>query len=222
MNTNNIDDEKWFEALTGHLPEKEKLDQSALEGKILRDAILSENKKTLDTLEDPKQEDLERLLFKLRREGLLEKKPQTRAATKPKTTKFWGMPMPAAIAAGIAVAVILPFTFQNITTQTPSDSGMTGTIAQSPQMFQSQPPKASIGKLSIISSDNPEQTAIELSQALQTLEITNKIYQLNGKWHLDANADISKSSFEQVTKLSQEYGFDISKDGSINIVIESN
>ena len=88
-------------------------------------------------------------------------------------------------------------------------------------MFQSQPPKASLGTVSIIHSNDPEQTALELSQALQTLNISNQAYQLNGKWHIDAKVDTSKGSNEELTKLSQKRGFNISEDGSINIIIET-
>ncbi len=214
MNTKDFDDEKWFEALTGRLSEKDDLSKPELEGKILRDVILNEHRKTLDTVENPKQESLERLRFKIKREGLSKKSLKT-----PTTRKFWGIPLPTAVAAAISAAILLPFAFQS--SQTPLDTNLDESLAQSPLMFESQAPKASLGSVSLVHSETPQQTTTKLSQALQRLGISNQAYQLNGNWHLEAQVDPNKNADTELLALSQEYGFNINEDGSINILIKA-
>ncbi len=217
MNTKDFDNDKWFEALTGRLTEKENPAKSELEGKILRDAILSEHRKTLDTVENTKQESLERLRFKMKREGLLKKNSKTES--KRSSMRLWGIPLPAAAAAAISAAILLPLTFHS--SQTPLDTNPGESLAQSPRIFESQTPKASLGNLSLIYSPTPQQTAIKLSEALQALGIPSQAYQLNGNWRLKAQTDLSTPSHTELLALAQEYGFDVSEDGLINILIKS-
>ena len=213
MNKDDLDDEKWFDALTGRAPnETDSLSESEREGLILRNAILSRHKKVSEHTEEPKQEDLERLLFKIRK--------KTAQSKKNKSATFWGMPVPVAIAAGIAVVAILPFTFQNTNEQAPLQPNIDAPVAHAPKMFDSPPAKASIEQLSIIRSSAPETTLLEISKELKKLNITYQASQLNGEWHLDAKVD-SKKIPPQLISLAEEYDFNITDDGHINLIFKT-
>ncbi|VAW85438.1 hypothetical protein MNBD_GAMMA16-190 [hydrothermal vent metagenome] len=223
MNTKTNEDEdlKWFDALNGRTTANTtELTEAEREGMMLREALLSEQQEIESPDENNRQAEYEKLLFRLKREGILEKKSSN--PTKDAATPTWlsRISFPQSIAAAIALAIIIPVTYQVINETNSTDSPVTTPIAQTPQVFENPAPKALISELSVIFAADPEKTVELITQKLQQLNIESTAYMLNEMWHIEASTASATNSSDLI-KLAQENGFIISDSGKINIRIEA-
>ena len=223
--TDENDDLKWFDALTGHVSANATdLTEAERQGLLLREALLEEDKEQQAPDDNNPQAEYERLLFRLKREGALDRNKQENATASPAKasapSSLWRLSFPRAIAAAIAVAIIVPITYQITSTTSTTGDGITTPIARTPQVFENPMPKAALSELTIIRSVNPDQTVENIIQGLQRLNINNTAFMLNGKWHIEANVGSATASPE-LSQLAQQHGFVIPDNGEINIRIEA-
>jgi len=219
--TNEDEDLKWFDALNGRMTaDGAELTEAEREGLILRAAILSEQQEVKSPDENNRHAEYEQLLFRLKREGILEKDPSRQAKAVVASTWLSRISFPQSIAAAIVLAIIIPVTYQIMNQTNSTESPVTLPIAQTPQVFESPAPKALISELSVIFAADPEKTVELITQNLQQLNIKSTAYMLNEMWHIEASTE-SVTNSSDLIKLAQKNGFVIFDSGKINIRIEA-
>ena len=160
------DDEKWLGILSGRDSGASVDPRVKREAEALRRAILSKHSK--DSQEDPSLDEgsLDRMLFRLKREGLLE-------AQKVKPRRYGAFP--AAIAAMLVLAIVIPLAYQ-----------MTS-IRDSQQLGDEEWTQMRGGEeIQQIWSDDPARMAIDIKGKLEALGVQSKIDEFEGHWYVDA------------------------------------
>lgn len=166
------DDEKWLAILAGRDSGDAADPGTKREAEALRRVILSRHGD--DDSESPVLDDkgLDRLLFRLKRENLLDK--QERRET---LSRWWSVP--AAAAAAVILAIMLPLTWQ--LTKTPEDDPA-GTSEWTRM-------RGSV-ETQLILSENPKLIATGIVEELNRLGIEVKLDEFEGHWYVDAQLPV--------------------------------
>ena len=193
------DDEKWLDILSGHDDGTHVDPRLKGEAEALRRAILNRYGKN-DQEEPPLDEgSLDRMLFRLKREGLLETK---------KAKPHWYGSVPAAVAAVLALALVLPLAYQLTSvreSQLPGDQDLTQ-MRGGAEMQQ-------------VLSDDPARTAADFRDELEALDIQPKVDEFEGRWYVDVHLPVPLTG--KVKEFLDRHGLESGQGGRLILEIYS-